>query len=49
MCKMFRIHTRTPAVHIEEFGKQPYGGLRTNIERLHERDREGGQELDIKT
>ncbi len=32
-------------VHIQEFGQQPYGRFRADVQGLHERDREGSQEL----
>lgn len=47
MCEVLCIVVFVAAirVHIQELGQQPYSRFRADIQGLHERDREGSQEL----
>lgn len=45
MRKMFCVYTFFSAIHVEKFREKPYGGLRADVERFHQRECEGRQKL----
>ena len=45
MSEMFCVHAFPSAIHVEKFREKSYGWLRTYIERFHQRQCEGRQEL----
>lgn len=51
MCKMLRVNVSLPwyvwRIHVEEFGEQLDGALRTNVDGLQERNHKGHKKLPV--